>query len=239
MVKLPTGIFKLAACFINRLIFPPKCIFCSELLEYKEEAEICGKCIGRMPLITDNSFFFNKFMHGIDTEAVWFDGVFCTCEYKGIIKEAIIRYKFFGKYSYYRAFANLTARRLKAVKTMDEFDMIISVPLHKKKERIRGYNQSLLISRELGKITGIPDKSRLLIRTRHTDTQSLLRRDERYINIKDAFKVTDENEVKGKSILLVDDVITTGYTLNECGKVLKKAGARQVYAVVVAAALHI
>jgi len=240
-VELQEGIIKLAARiidYINKLVFPPKCIFCSELLEYKEKLEICTKCIGKVPLIKDNSVFLKSFMHGVDAEAVWFDGIFCTCEYKGIVKEAIIRYKYFGKYSYYRAFANLTAQRLKAVKNMDEFDMVISVPLHKRKERTRGYNQSLLISRALGKITGIPDKSRLLARIRHTDTQSLLHRNERYINVKDAFTVTDENEVEGKSILLVDDVLTTGYTLNECSKVLKKAGARQVYAVVVAAALH-
>lgn len=235
MIKLDGGILE----FVERLIFPPKCIFCSELLGYKVEMEICSKCFNKIPLITDHLAFVEEFMHGTDPGSTWFDGVFCVCEYSGIIKEAIMRYKYFGKYSYYRAFANLMADMLKTMINVAEFDIIISVPLHKQRERRRGYNQSLLISKELGKIIGIPDKSGLLTRLRYTDTQSLLHKNERYLNVKGAFKVTNEKEVEGKVILLIDDVLTTGYTLNECSRMLKKAGAREVYAAVIAAALHI
>lgn len=224
---------------MGNLIFPPKCIFCSEILEHDAEIEICRKCFSRIPFIKDRQAFIKVFMQGTNPELTWFDGIFCLSEYKGIIKDAIMRYKYFGKSAYYRTFAKLMAGMLKTEPETYNFDMTIAVPLYKKKEMIRGYNQAQLISKELGKIMGIPDKSKLLVRLRNTGSQSLLRRDERYINVKDAFEVTDKKQVEGKTVLLVDDVLTTGHTLNECSKMLKKAGTVNVYCAVIAAASYI
>ncbi len=223
----------------GKLVFPPKCIFCSKLLGPEVQMEMCKECFNRIPFIVDYGAFIEKFLYDTDTLSTWFDGVFCICEYKGIIKQSIMRYKYFGKAHYYRTFAMIIADKLKEMINISEFDIIISVPLHKQRERKRGYNQSLLISKEISKIMGIPDKSSLLIRHRYTDTQSLLHKNERYLNVKNSFRVTNENEISGKSILLVDDVLTTGYTINECSRMLKESGAEKVYAVVIAAALHI
>lgn len=223
--------------FIVRLIFPPKCIFCSELIDRRSEIEICEKCFSKIPFVTDQKVFIKKFMRGVEPDSMWLDSITCICEYKGIIKEAIIKYKYFGKYSYHRAFAFLMAKKLEVIKNSSEHDIIISVPLHKKREKVRGYNQSFLISSKLSKITGIPERSLVLERMRYTNTQSLLHRDERYLNVKDAFKVNNEKEVENKVVLLIDDVVTMGYTLNECSKALKKAGATKVHALVIAAAV--
>ncbi len=225
--------------YAGKLVFPPKCIFFSKLLGLGVQIEVCRECFNRIPFIIDYGAFIEKFLHGTDAMSIWFDRIFCMCEYKGIIKQSIMRYKYFGKAHYYRTFAMIMADKLKEMINISEFDIIISVPLHKQRERKRGYNQSLLISAELGRIMNISEKSRLLVRERYTDTQSLLHKNERYLNVKNAFRVTNENEVKGKSILLVDDVLTTGYTLNECSRMLKDSGAEKVYAVVIAAALHI
>jgi ComF family protein len=115
-----------------------------------------------------------------------------------------------------------------------KFDTIISVPLHRQRELNRGYNQSRLISGALSRKLGLPDNSKLLQRVRNTQSQSLLAREERSLNLVDAFAVVDTSGVKGKNILLVDDIMTTGYTLNECAKALKAAGARTVVGAVVA-----
>lgn len=115
-----------------------------------------------------------------------------------------------------------------------KFDIIISVPLYKEKERVRGYNQSQLISRILSRETGIAENSGLLLKVRDTGRQSLLNRKERSLNIKDAFQLTNKDRVKGKTVLLVDDILTTGYTVNECSRILKEAGAKWVTAAVVA-----
>lgn len=223
-----------------KLIYPPRCIFCSKLLELKEKSkmEICKECFSNIPFISNNDIFMKNFFLGTDSLHTGIDKVFSMCEYRGIIKQAIIKYKYFGKVHCYRTFAAIIAKRLRNIIDLAEFDMIISVPLHKRKERSRGYNQSFLISKELAETIGIQEGSHYLVRKKYTDVQSLLHSNDRFLNVKDAFVVTNEDDIKSKSILLVDDVLTTGYTLNECGRILKKAGAKKIYAVVIAASLE-
>lgn len=209
------------------MIFPPKCIFCNKLLNYGVKLCICENCSLKIP------FMKNRNINLIKANC-YFDDIICVCEYSGIIKEALIKYKFFNKPSFGRTFAKLIYDRIKEMTDWEKVDIIISVPLHRKKEKKRGYNQAHLISKQLGRLLGIKVNKSLLIRTKNTDSQSLLNRADRLKNVKDAFLVTDPNSVKDKSILVLDDIFTTGTTLNECCKALKDAGARKVTAVVVA-----
>lgn len=211
------------------MIFPPKCIFCSELLYPGTGINICSSCYKKVRFIDEKGQVirtapFSRYL----------DGIVCACEYSGVIKDSLIRYKFFEKSSYYRTFSGLLFEKLKKMTNYCKFDIIISVPLHKRKQRIRGYNQSLLISRELSRAMGVMDSSGILYRTRDTHAQSLLKREERYKNVKDAFKVNNPDKIKGKKILLVDDILTTGQTISECSRVLKEAGAQTVIAAVIA-----
>ncbi|HEX3027937.1 MAG TPA: ComF family protein [Clostridia bacterium] len=210
-----------------KIIFPPKCIFCGTLLSPDSGLEICGSCYDRIPFI---SITHEKLLKTYG----YLDDVICTCEYSGIIKESLIRYKFFDKSSYYRTFAQLLAQKVKKMTNYHEFDIITGVPLHKDREKKRGYNQSILISKILGRETGIREKPNLLKRIRSTNSQSLLSKDERCLNVKGAFSVSDAAQLHDKSILLVDDVMTTGSTLEECARVLKDSGARSVTAAVIA-----
>jgi len=162
------------------------------------------------------------------------DSIICLCEYTGIIRESLKRYKFYNKPGYYRVFGKLLAEKIKKVTDFQKFDIIISVPLHRNRERIRGYNQSLLISRVVGRELGIQECSWLLEKVKDTPSQSLLNRQKRESNIKDAFRVTFSDRVRDKSILLIDDILTTGNTVNECSRVLKQCGARHVTAAVIA-----
>lgn len=116
-------------------------------------------------------------------------------------------------------------------------DFILPVPLHIKRLRQRGFNQSALLARSLGRRIHLPVRFDVLTRKVWTEPQTRLSREDRLINVKGAFSVPRPAAVTEKAILLVDDVFTTGSTLAECAKVLKKAGAAEVYAVTVSRAL--
>jgi ComF family protein len=109
------------------------------------------------------------------------------------------------------------------------FDLIVPVPLHVKRLRRRGFNQALLLAKALSRKTGIPYGMRVLRKKKATPPQVNLSRREREREIRGAFFVKDPSKVKGKTVLLVDDVMTTGATVNECSKVLRVEGASSVH----------
>lgn len=114
------------------------------------------------------------------------------------------------------------------VREMWDVDLVLPVPLHQKRERQRGYNQSVLIAKELSKKRGIEYDWQLLVRKVDTPYLARMSRQERAEVIKGAFELMDKKAVKGKRVLLVDDVFTTGATADECARVLKKGGAAWV-----------
>ncbi|MCL5069406.1 MAG: ComF family protein [Actinobacteria bacterium] len=215
---------------IIKLIFPTKCIFCREFTDMGKEIEICELCYRKLNFIPDR---FGIIPCG-QLQTIYFESFISVFEYSGIVKKSLQRFKFHNKPSYFRTYARMLSEKVKKVTSIDSFDIVISVPLFYNKERIRGYNQALLISKALSRETGIIEGSRLIKRIKDTGSQSLLSKKQRDFNIKDAFEIVDINAIRGKSILLVDDILTTGSTINECSKVLKKAGAIKVVAAVVA-----
>jgi len=108
-------------------------------------------------------------------------------------------------------------------------DLIIPVPLHKKRRRRRGYNQSEIIAKHLSKVYCLPMSSQILIKTKNTVPQMKLSKKLRIKNLTDSFSSKNIHILKNKNIMLVDDVITTGTTLNTCAKKLIKAGAKKVF----------
>jgi competence protein ComFC len=198
-------------------------------MESGSELHICSKCYKEIPFTGEN---FIRTEGTSDNTGC--DGAICVCHYSGIIKDSLIRFKFFNKPGYYRTFAKLLSGRILKVTDNKKFDIIISVPLHKSKELSRGYNQAYLISKALSREINIPEFSYLLERSRSTDAQSLLGKGSRKENVRGAFRVTDKDKVKDKSVLIVDDIMTTGCTVDECSRMLKYAGAKSVIAAVVA-----
>ena len=112
--------------------------------------------------------------------------------------------------------------------------ILVPVPLDKKKLKIRGYNQSEKLAKELSKILQVPVFSDILIKTKSTKPQMELSKKEREINLENAFAIKNPENFSGKKIFLVDDVYTTGSTMQECAKVLKQAGAKNVWGIVIA-----
>lgn len=218
--------------FFNKIIsiiYPPKCIFCQQIMDHDAVLHICSACYCGLPFA--QMVFLATSQEGDDN---YCDGAVSVFQYTGVVKESLIRFKFYNEPSYYRTYAKLIADKLSKMADIKQYHMVISVPLHKHKEFSRGYNQAYLISKELGRELKLPEGSRLLKRYRYTEAQSLLDKQKRSQNVKGAFTITYPVKVAGKSILLVDDILTTGSTLEECSKELKKAGAVKVTAVVVA-----
>lgn len=221
---------------IINLLFPEKCIFCGEILKKKSDGiSICNRCFSSISFIPKTFYNTNtKFKYEL-----YFEKVICACEYTGIVKKAILRYKFFGKSNYYKTFSNLLFNSIKKIVNEECIDAIISVPLNKNRELDRGYNQAKLISKQLSKKLMIPEMSRCLVRVKNTKSQSLLNKRERKLNVKGAFQVRSFLNIKGKTILLIDDILTTGFTLNECSRVLKEAGVNKIIVAVVASGINL
>lgn len=117
----------------------------------------------------------------------------------------------------------------KIVDFINNYEIILPVPIHKKRLNGRGYNQSELLAREISrKLKNIQFFNKLLIKTENNVAQSTLTKEERILNVKNIYKVQNNNLIKEKSIILLDDIYTTGNTVNECSRLLKKNGAREI-----------
>lgn len=154
--------------------------------------------------------------------------------YSGPLRDLILSYKFSNVFGHTRLLATMADQAF-AIGSKRVPDVIIPVPLHRKRLNWRGFNQSVEISRIVSKKLDKPLLRNGLSRTRNTPPQTRLARKERQVNIKDAF-TADREQVGGKTVLLIDDVYTTGATLRECARTLKRAGAAGVDVLVLARA---
>jgi ComF family protein len=165
-----------------------------------------------------------------------FDSAHSAVLYAGVVRKRIHQLKFGGKLHCIPPLVELLAA------TLDKYgrpgtEFVTPVPLHVKRLRQRGFNQSALLAKMLGRRLGLPVRFDALIRKHWTEPQTRLNRRERLENVQDAFDAPHPALVEGRSIILVDDVFTTGTTISECARVLKSAGASSVHALTVARAL--
>lgn len=161
-----------------------------------------------------------------------------TCAlYEGALKEAIHRFKYSGVFPLVKVFGDLLHPAFQNLTRDYPVDLLVPVPLHIRRLRERGFNQALLLVRELSKRTGIPYAERTLKKIKDTPFQVTLKKRERRKNLTRAFQVKDRKAIKGKAVMLVDDVYTTGTTVNECSRALRMAGADRVAVLTVARAL--
>lgn len=205
---------------IFKMFYPSRCIFCDKLLEYDSLLQVCDECYRVLP-----------FLEGEDYGTQFCDKVYGVFNYDDRIKEVIQQFKYHNKAYLYKTFARLMMMHVGAKM---QGDIIVSVPLYKDRERLRGYNQAHLIAKELSCISGIKYDRYALSRRKNTGSLALCDSEERVDKIKGAFFVDDSNRISGRSVIIVDDVFTTGSTINECSKVLKESGAISVIAVVIA-----
>jgi len=142
-------------------------------------------------------------------------------------REAILAFKHTGRDTLGRHLAGLMAERAGPILGEGPWEVLVPVPLHPRRERSRGFNQAAFLASHLGRRVGLPLAGRALRRVRATPPQSG-NPDDRRRNVRDAFAVPDPGPVAGRHVLLVDDVLTTGATANECARTLRRAGTRRV-----------
>ena len=215
---------------IYNVFFPIKCGYCNKITE--NISHICNDCRIKIYMEDDNRCKFcgtkifreNNICDKCAKAKVYYDKLVFCAEYKDVLRNRMLQYKFEDKKYLKDFFAEQLANKLVSI----DIDYIIAVPISKNRMRERGYNQTNLIAKRVGKILDKQYVSDILVKTKETERQSTLSKTERKINVKDSFKVADIYKVREKKILLIDDIFTTGATVNECSKMLKKAGAKKV-----------
>lgn len=216
------------------LIFPPRCALCGEVLAVEEWAQgFCADCQKEIPYIAKK-----RCPHcGGRTETAGFcDGCLkpyaftsaCAAFPYAKIRDAIHLFKYEGGIQIGKSLGRLMAAYLLQYheELLVQTDVMLSVPLHARKEKQRGFNQTHILCEEISAATGLIFQKDGILRKRETIAQSTLDPGERKENLKDAFAVAAD--FKGKRILLVDDIFTTGATCNECARALYRAGAKAV-----------
>jgi competence protein ComFC len=214
-------------------LFPRWCLGCRQ-----EGAFLCPSCLARLlqllpplcprcgqPQALETCPFCREWRLSIDT-------IRSPYRFEGPVRQAVVLFK----YDNLRALAPTLARLLKDYLDSHSlpFEAILPVPLHPRRQRQRGYNQAALLAQELGKLVGTPVVEGALRRVRATPPQARVqRREERRANVTRAF-LCQERGLEGRNLLLVDDVCTTGATLDACAQALKKAGAKAVFGLTLA-----
>ncbi|GAB6281687.1 MAG: ComF family protein [Ignavibacterium sp.] len=210
------------------LFLPRTCNHCGKILTV-DERTLCSICYADI-LQTNQDFMVKEFNKKFNDKRIINDFYsMYIFEKDKTLQSAIHSFKYSGKYYNAIFLGEKLGEKIIQEKNWN-IDYLIPIPLHKLKQIERGYNQSYYISKGLKKILKVSINKKLIKRTKYTQSQTLLNLKERKENMKDAFVVRKNNKIIGKNFLLVDDVITTGATISECGKVLKNAGANKVYA---------
>lgn len=212
--------------FILSFLYPNRCGFCSKFIRHNKFS--CGECLKNLPYCDENSSLCDE----KDLKSI--DDVLGICYYKGVVKPTIIELK-----DKNNGYAIASTARLMADKIMSEniiADFIIPVPTSKQVRISRGYNQAELLAKEIAIHTNLPMNLRVLFSKAHMSQKSLSAQ-ERKENSRKSFTIRNSLLIKGKTIILVDDVATTGSTLDSLAFLLKKGGASRVLGLVFARTL--
>ena len=243
MIKrgIKTGFLSVGRVLLD-LLLPPKCLRCH--VRVGDADSICPDCWKGLHFISDPKCRCCGYPFGIDStlnlnelgETLCgqcqkvdrsFDKAVSALRYDDDSRQLIISFKHNDRLEYVGFFTKLLMQA--GADLLNDTDLIVPVPLHKRRLLERRYNQSALLSRSLSRKLSIPHEPSLLVRKKNTPPQKG-NINKRSINVRGAFKVGPGNEakIKGASILLIDDVYTTGATIENCAKILKKAGADKV-----------
>lgn len=224
--------------FIVRFLWPEVCPFCERV--YKEG--ICPKCKIELrklqikepkcmkcgkPVKNQEQEYCYDCAHNVHT----YDRGFSVWLHKSLIRQSVYQFKYHNRRCYGSYYADAMADLYKEIiqnMQIKHPDVIIPIPLHKKRRKIRGYNQAEIIADHLGNLIRIPVKKQWLLRKKYTDPQKILNRKERKKNLEQAFGVS-ETFRPVRTVLLIDDIYTTGSTIDSSAKCLKAEGVQRVY----------
>ncbi len=217
--------------YMKNMLYPEKikCIFCGRDIQDFDTRPYCDDCAkldifnnGNRCLRCDMHLpLDNRFCHFCQTSKRYYEKAFCPMLYKDEVRKAILKLKSDNAKYLAEPFASLIANRINEFGV--KVDLILPVPMHEKSRKRRGYNQAERLAIELGKILACEVRSDLFIKTKNTTPQKDLKLKERIDNVVDSFALTDKKPIKDKVVLIVDDIMTTGATLNELARLCSPA----------------
>ena len=204
------------------IFYPNLCVNCQKQL-HSNETVLCSFCINEIPLIEIDNYENNQITKMFYGKVSISKGYSLLYYHKtGITKQLINTLKYKNREDIGEFLGHWIGVILKEKKVFDDIDIIIPVPLHKKRIKQRGYNQITEFTKTLSSILEKPYESNILTRLKFTRTQTQKTRFDRFLNMQNTFELTDYSLLENKHILLVDDVLTTGATLHACCTELQK-----------------
>lgn len=222
---------------VLNVLFPQdiKCMFCGEEVNESEFC-LCDKCAQNVERCEK---VCNCCGSVLKSESKYcliclnnkreFDFARAPYVYKGKVITAVHNFKYNGAKYLAKPFAKSMLSSFNELNSLvGGFDFIIPVPMHKDKLKKRKYNQAKLLAEEVSKLVNLPVYDEIVIKVKNTESQTKLSRQDRFKNMKDVFKITDKRKVKGKNILIVDDILTTGATTESMAKLLKACYANKI-----------
>jgi ComF family protein len=246
-----TGVLRARAAalakLIELLVFPSSCRLCAAILDEPGERIVCRDCLGRLvprqgPVCPVCGRFLESAGEehpcGRCLEAPPAFSFHRSCgAYAGTLKDVVLLFKYRKCAPLSRPLARLAEASLASeARLWEGADFLVPVPLHRARRRDRGFNQSRLLARDLAKGRGMKVLGGVLVKARNAPPQAGLRATEREKNVVGAYAVRRPDRIRGRTLVIVDDVTTTGATLRECARVLMQAGAKEVRAITLAQA---
>lgn len=219
------------------LLYPDICPFCGRILKKEEKRNICKACEFKLPYIYEpRCKKCGKPINKEEQEYCWdcehhrhyFDRGLAVWEHRPVVAHAVYQFKYHNRRIYSHFFAKEMVKSYESVIRKWNIDLIVPIPISKKRKKQRGYNQAELIAREMSRLLEIPMDDYGLIRIKDTIAQKKLNAWERKTNLFKAFVWRGASNLRG-NILLVDDIYTTGNTIDAAARVLKSSGASKVY----------
>jgi len=218
---------------------PEHCAVCNTLIEPSKSPYImlCISCMNSLPYAPPSNRILNRFFENFDSDNVFISKATSLISLKDDDRyyNPIHYFKYEGFYKLAVEFGKLLGKRLK-IENMIDYDYIIPVPIHKAKERERQYNQSLMIASGLSEFVKGKVSDRIVVRKKYTKSQTTLSKDDRLVNVGNIFTVSNNVDISGANILIIDDVLTTGATINAVARALVEARVLYCHAATVAIA---
>ena len=230
------------------IIFPSRCVVCGIVLSNNERIRICSECLSRTgfvkaPICSCCGLPFvnyegtNHLCGECTSSKQYFSVARSVGKFEEPLLDVIHQFKYKGKIAVGETLGRLMAEFEYDSFSIEGYSLILPVPLHQRRLKERGFNQSVILAREIAMRYSIHLDFGTLKRTIHTKPQTGLGKKQRSTNVKGVFEVTDSGRIDGERVVLIDDVYTTGSTVRECARVLVKSGVEEVAVLTLARAV--
>lgn len=206
------------------ILFPKRCVYCGRKLDTEYEMCLCKKC---------EKIAYTKNIEPRQFEKKFFEKIVCCMDYSGYARKCFLKYKFYNVRYYKDTYGKMIYQRIFDDPFYKNADCVVNVPLSEERKKQRGFDQSEEIAKIVANLLDKPLYSDALIKAKNTAPLSKMSFKKRRETVRGLYKFNDKYDFSKKSVILIDDIFTSGATINECAKVLKMYGVKSVYAATV------